>query len=231
MARLELKPETEELKLAKDSGEQKVIRIRKPSFKFNCCVFLFFLFFSFLIIVLAALAETGIVDIPLFSKVFYHPPQPSRLLTISTKELENLENNLNLKIVGDLIYLEISESQLTYLVRQSFAKLPDPPLKDIQLIITNGLIEFFAESTRPFKTDVIFKVKPILKEDAQFDLELIEIRLGNLLLPPFLVNKIFTGFIKVSVDNLNESFNKIGQLKDLKLEEKKLIIISQYKKN
>jgi len=192
----------------------------------TCCGLFFLIAFAFfLVIALAILARTGIVEIPFFSPVFYRLPQPSRQIEIDSQDLAKLaQNSLNVSLVANAISVEITEEQLTFLIRQALTGKEDSFFAESsQALIDKEGIEFYGLLRKPVLADITFKLRPYLAGN-KLEFELVEAKIGALSVPPSLAGWLFDFFFKDGLSGVNQSLAKIGNLESLELEKKKLII-------
>ena len=191
----------------------------------SCCCFpLVFLLILFGILVTAIIAKTGIVEIPFFSSIFYELPQASRLIEIDPADLAG---SLSAKLNQGSVVIEITEQELTYLVRQQLSGKKDSPFAEsVQALINGKTVEFFGLLLKPVAANITLILEPLLI-DHQLVLRPIEVKIGNLALPPSLSQWLFDRFFAARLGEFNKLLLKFGQLEHLELESGKLIITSQ----
>jgi len=222
MARISL----EDKLLARSEFEDFKPQLRRPKrkrrigFKAGCCLFFLIILIFFLLIATAAIAKTGIIEIPVFTRLFYRLPQPSRTIEIS--DLGKFFQPFGVQFLpDDSLAVEFTEEQLTFLLRQYLTGKKDSYFADnAQAVIINQEIEFFGLLIKPISANLTLKLRPKLI-DNNLALDLAGAKIGNLDLPvpvaDWLIDKLFQ-------NKLAEFKQKIKdfQLTDLNLSEGKL---------
>lgn len=208
-------------------GQGKIVkRLGRKRFgvKKFCCLFFVLVLLFFLVATAAVVAKTGLVNIPFFSDVFYRLPRPQRQITIAN-QADFLQKNLNLTLnpSQSTAKLELTEEQLTLLVRQLLSNKNDPYFaSNAQAVIANGQIEFFGLLLRPVSANITIKFKPYLA-DNKLNFELTSLKIGDLTMPVPLADWLAVKFFSNPLSQLSQ---KLAEFKVQQLEvlEGKLIL-------
>jgi hypothetical protein len=165
-----------------------------------------FLIFSFL--TLTALAQTGLVQIPFFSSLFYQLPKPKRVVEINNlSDLAGKSFNLEPSVDQKTAALTITEEELTFLLRQTLASGSDPFFApNIQATISHEEIEFFGLLLRPLSANITLKLIPRVV-DGRLKLLIRQVLIGQFSAPPQIAGWLVKKFLG---DNL--SLDKVGSL-------------------
>lgn len=205
--------------------EPALPKIKKHHFKRNCYVLVLILFVFSLITATAAVAKTGIFEIPVFSSIFYRLPKPSRQIEIENQAMIGGKNlNFSLNTETKKITLELSEEDLTFLLRQALTQKNNPYFApNLQAAILNNEVELYGLLLKPFSANLTLKVKPIFS-DHKLDFELTKIKIGGLPMPAGYGNIIIHRLLAKPLEQLNSAAAKF-QLESLELSEKKAKVI------
>jgi len=202
-------------------------RRKKGSVKKTCCLLFLILIILLAVIVTAVIAKTGIVEIPIFSQLFYQLPQPTRQIEISDST-NSAVLGLNLESASkNLVTVEITEENLTSLFRQELSGKKDSLFaENVQAVITTEGVEFSGLLIKPISVNIILKLKPELV-DHKLDFKLIQAKIGDLSIPPAFANQLVDKFLQDKIEEVNQSLNKVGQIQDVELLNGKLIVSCQ----
>jgi len=215
MARLDFEPDfdfPEEIRPRK-RRYRKRRKSLKRKLKLSCCFLSLFLIFGVFLVGLAALARTGLVQIPVLSEIFYKHPQPIRTIEID----EDAEADFKIKTSDHSQTLEISEENLTYLLKRSLTRGEDPYFSEnIQAVISEEGIEFFGFLLKPFRTNLTMMVRPYASSGRLY-LELLSATAGNLSIPPALADWLTKNLLAGILDELNQEIENLGNLEKVEL--------------
>jgi len=202
-------------------------RRKKGSIKKTCCLFFLILVIFLLLIVTAVIAKAGLVEIPVFSQLFYRLPQPTRQIDTSGSS-SAIVPSLNLESASkNLVTIEITEENLTSLFRQELSGKKDSSFaENVQAVITTEGVEFSGLLIKPISVNIIFKLKPELV-DHKLDFKLIQAKIGDLSIPPAFANQLVDKLLQDKIEEVNQSLNKVGQIQDIELLDGKLIVSGQ----
>ncbi|MBI4280707.1 hypothetical protein HY628_00745 [Candidatus Uhrbacteria bacterium] len=108
----------------------------------------------FAALIALALAKTGLVRVPFFSR-FYEPPRPSRWVTPQEPSLESVINSqLARQRKNEPLTIRLTEETLSAALRQAL-----PPEKGrlghVQVALSDGVMEIFVELPRPEKSSAL----------------------------------------------------------------------------
>jgi len=206
--------------------EPEVIRPRKirkkPSFKKSCFLILVVILLFFLITSVAVLARTGIAEIPFFSAIFYQTPKPTRVIEIEDSgEMAQKSPNITLNLEKGLVNFELTEQDLTFILRQSLTGQKDSYFaQNLQLVITNQQIELFGLLLRPVSANLTLNIKPFLTA-GKLSYAVVGAKIGDLSVPAGLANWVLDKFIKDKDKQIGLNENDF-QFTALELKEGKL---------
>ncbi|OGY48487.1 MAG: hypothetical protein A3J65_01185 [Candidatus Buchananbacteria bacterium RIFCSPHIGHO2_02_FULL_45_11b] len=206
-------------------AEPAAPKVKKHHFKRNCCFLVLLLFIFSLTLAAAAVAKTGIFEIPVFSSVFYRLPKPKREIKIENQASAGGQNlNFSLNTETKKITLELSEEDLTFLLRQALTRANDPYFaQNLQALIFGGEVELSGLLLKPLKVNLTLKLKPLLA-DSRLDFKLTKIIVGSLPIPAEYGNMTVHRLLQKPLEQLNSAMVKF-QLESLELSEKKAQVI------
>lgn len=190
---------------------------RKRFFKLGGCGSCLLIFFAVILIILGGaawlLAQTGLVEVPFFSR-FYHEPEPSRQVGFNGKGIsfedklgEALAEQLlqNKKQLSESIPLEIilTEGELTYLLRQLASGGEQIKFTDSQIAVEPSGAELYTGvhlADKNLSTVITIYFIPQVAH-GKIDLELKKVKLGNLPLPAVLGNLLVDSLLNKQLNN------------------------------
>lgn len=227
------KSEKERLKEELKVEVMKELKRRKWRKKLGCCLLGLICLFLILFLVASALAKTGLIEIPFFSKIFYKYPAPIREVKPSeVKSLEEIfQNKIRNQVKEKLISgretqkvdlkLEFTEQELTAALQEGI-KTGFLPVSKVQAAVTSKEIEIFSQLIEP-KVFLTLRFKPEL-QDNQLIIKITKFKIGNLSIPYFFSNFLIEKYLRDKVSEINEFINRSGKLRELRLEEGKIVI-------
>ena len=183
-----------------------------------------------------AIAKTGVVTIPLFSKIFYQPPTPQRIVTVTPEETNTFEKEITGKfeqqvksqikpgVTGQKIEVnfELTEKDLTAFLKS--AELSSgSPLRNVQASVTPEAIEIFGQLEELNRTFLTVALKPEVSEN-NLKIKITKIRLGTLSLPAVLGNFLVEKFLDNQIKSAEDALAKIGKLENIILSDGKVTI-------
>ncbi|MEK7139388.1 MAG: hypothetical protein AAB817_01685 [Patescibacteria group bacterium] len=162
----------------------KVIHHRPLFGGCGCCSGSLGIFIILGLLVLGVVARTGLVQIPVVSRVVYRQPAPSRIVAPTTTAA------LVPQRTADGRYqVTLTEGDLTATVQQTFATMNESnqlaTFETGQVAINGDTIEIFATFSRPAGGSAMMQLMPIVI-DHQLQFQLEQLRLGALALPRWL---------------------------------------------
>lgn len=197
---------------------------RRGRFKRACCCSGLVVLLLPLIIAVALVAKTGIVSIPLFSRLFYVPPQPSRIVTVNQDAVERIRSGVEVNLAGETTRLTLTEAELTYLARQLVAGGNDPLFSPtVQAVINPGGIELSGLLLRPVRANLAVTLVPVVADGA-LDFRLKTVTLGALSLPPTLAEMLVGETLRSSLAPIGGSLQTLGVLQTVTLKEGTVVI-------
>ncbi|MBU1146598.1 hypothetical protein KKD80_03575 [Patescibacteria group bacterium] len=225
----------QEKKLKDEIREEVISEIKEKKRKklFTCC--LLELLFVILVLggIVTAIAKTGLIDIPVFSKLFYEAPTPDREVSTTPGEEKKFEDILAEKIkqqikvgeksdTGQLnIALNFTEEELTGFLKAAEIN-EDYPFSNSQISISSDGVEIFGQLKEFNQTFLTATLKPeVVGEELKISFT--KISIGNLSLPPAIGNFFINKFLKDQLDSIKELISKNGKLENIELSPGKLI--------
>lgn len=223
----------------KDEIRGEVVREMKTKKRkkfFTCC------FFELLIIILilgglvAAVAKTGVITIPVFSKLFYDKPAPQRIVSISPDETKSFEEKIAEKLeqlkfktpaAGENpeVALEFTEEELTGFIKSVEAD-ENSPFAGSQVSVSPEGVELFGELKDLNRAFLTITLKPEVINN-NFKISFQKIKLGNLSLPASLGNFLVDRLLKDQFDSAEKSIAEFGKLESIELFDGKIIFRGQ----
>src|SRR3989338_2677508 len=193
-------------------------RSKKIGFKKGCCLLFFLIFLFILIVAAAAVIKTGIWEIPVLTKIFYQIPKPPRIVQAND---DFFQKPLNFELNQEENYLSfnLTEQDLTSILRRHLTGENNLIFaSNLQAAISDNQIEIFGLLLKPISANITIVFKPEIF-DQKFDLNLIELKIGNLSLPPVIGEKLINYFF-------GGMLNQVGDLKiaNINLKERQIKI-------
>lgn len=190
---------------------------RKSRFNFlSCfsyqglCFLIFLIFIALIIYLLICLTKTGLVNVPILSKIVYHEPVPIEV--VSPASGFSWENKVDLK--------NLAEGEVTYtLTQEELTALVDDNEKftRAQMAIADLNAELFAE-TKILSRDAFISVKFIPKvKSNQLDFKIVSAQIGDLKLPLLIANFTKTLFL----ESFKQQLSVLNKIKITKVDLKK----------
>ncbi|MCL5794878.1 MAG: hypothetical protein M1338_00760 [Patescibacteria group bacterium] len=207
-------PEIEPLRKVRRRRPRKTFRSK---LKLTCLFLFLFFILAFGFIGLAALAKTGILEVPVLSGVFYQIPRPSHKVEISQEDLAKFKNGLQIINTGGQATLIITEKELTYLLRQFLSSGQDPEFaNNLQATIDNNEIEIFGLMIKSLKINLTMRIKPEVL-DGKLNFKIIEFKAGNLSLPPTIISWLPKRLLSDKLIKLNDNLSQFGRIDKIEL--------------
>ena len=217
------KKDPNELEVAKVSVSP--IKRRKISFKGKLKLAIVVIIVFFILNVTAVVAKTGLINIPIFSSIFYRLPLPTRVILVDDSFKPDPEG---MKVTGSqeegIFNFTLGENELTYILRRALVQKSGKFADNLQLVITPDFLEMSGYQLQPFKANITVKIKPKVVGN-KFSVDLIEYKIGNLTIPPFLSKLTLDKYLNNS-EKL-ESMSSFLQIEGINLEEGKLSLIAK----
>jgi hypothetical protein len=233
-----IKEKDEKEKLKEEIREEVTRDIKKKKHKkfFTCCLLESLLVVLILGSIAAGLAKTGLVEVPVFSKIFNKPPVPQKVVTVTPEEVKNFSTDITKKVEQEVrsalvpgvtdqkveINLEFTEKELTALM-QNLETNGDLPLKNSQISITPEGLEIFGEINEPRKTYLVINLKPEIR-DGDLKIKIQKIKIGTLSLPAIFGNFLVEKLLNAQLDEVRDEIAKVGELKNINLGEGKITL-------
>jgi len=185
----------------------------------NCCLGCLALFLAFVIFVLILLSLSGLVQIPLLSRLLSgNGPDPSRVVALEPVDSKYFENFFKNAAEAHQTQIIVSENNLSYLINDFANKenniliAEDKRTKGSQVALEDGYAELFYKPLSP-RTALTIKIIPT---STGFKTQ--KIKIGKLRVPVFAANFLFSRFLDFS------SMSNSSGVKSIKLEKGKVVI-------
>lgn len=233
---IEEKDEKEKLK--EEIREEVVAGMKKKRHKkfLTCCLLELLFVLLILVLIATAVAKTGLVEIPVFSKIFSKVSSPQRVVTITPEEIKNFDTDITKKLEQEVksaivpgrtdqeveISLEFTEKELTVLL-QTLGSNGNLPLLNPQISITPEGLEIFGEISEPKKMYLTINIKPEIR-DNNLEIKIKKIKIGTLSLPAIFGNFLVERILKTQLDEVRDEISKIGKLENINLEDGKITL-------
>ena len=221
----------EELKQMK--GEViKEISSTKKRHPFRSCFAIFFILIVVLVTSVAwALASTGIVDVPVFSRFAYEKFEPERLVASGVPVEKVVEEQVVSKLatgsVNDAISLSLSESSLTASLRtileDAFRKYINVSFSQVTISPDKGLTFFLPFENSKSGSALLISIKANVK-DGKIELVPEEFKIGSLSVPDSLSALLLRSIIQDQLVNGNKMLESYVQIKDIEYKEGFVIV-------
>ncbi|MBU0707627.1 hypothetical protein KKG41_04615 [Patescibacteria group bacterium] len=182
-------------------------------------------------LLLSFVAYLGIVDIPVFSDLFFRPIQPIRIVEISPDKINTIGLDITQKMV---MYaqrpdseLSIGEEELTALIRKALDSNPELSFRNVQAVVEHEGIELFGEvllGDHPYHFTII--AMPFINQ-GDVDIEIKKANLEHLPISASLVDALLGQMLKKPLDNLNENMINYFNITQLKPQRKNVLLKGQ----
>jgi hypothetical protein len=197
-------------------------QLNRNKLKSGCLMFfviflIVFVFFAFVVVV-----KTGIVEVPVLSKVFYQKPHPTR--TIKIIDLDNYQSEGKILASEDksVIIIEATERDLTASLKSELAAAPNSYFgSDIQIAIFPEEIEFYSSLPAPSKVVITLVIKPEISNE-NFDFKITKTKIGSLKIHPKLVDVVVRWLMNRKTngdfeEKLKTFFNKFANIQNFQM--------------
>ncbi len=223
------KSEKEKMKEEIRAGVMSEMKNKKKNKKIACCSLIFAAVFLFLSLTAVGIAKSGVLEIPVFSKIFTKKSTPERIVNVTPGEAKSFESDIAQKLKAQVepkiepgatgqkvdVTLVFTEKELTAFLR-SLELSENSPLKNSQAVVTPEGIEVFGEVNMPNQTYLTIFFKPEVA-DGGLKITLKKIKLGTLSLPASWGNFLAQKFLSREIQDAEGAIRKIGELKSLSM--------------
>lgn len=213
----------------------KELKKRKRRKTLSCCLLGILFLLLILFLSFTAVAKTGLIEIPFFSKFFYKTPEPQRVVKVQQEGAENLEEIFENKIKSQVeekmvlnqetqkveVELEFVEEELTAALLRGIAT-GSLPLSRAQIAVLPKEVEIFGKLSNP-EVFLTINFQPKI-QNGQIAVKITKFKLGNLSVPVFFLNFFIEKFLKDQMAQINEIVSKGGKLEEIRLEEGRVVI-------
>lgn len=178
--------------------------------------------------VVSLVAKTGMWEIPVFTDVFYEVPAPTReviaegdLDEVLTEELTDLVNERVQEIGGADIDRSLSinleetvlSAALPLLSQDSEGMIGDKA--QVAALEDTGLEVFLPLAKSELNTAVMLDLVPYIDEDSSLQVDVNQLRLGQLKFPTWLVNLVLRRPLSLASWELNREISKYAELESV----------------
>jgi len=159
------------------------------------------------------------------------PEPPASLIPVTTEEVENLEESLEdaytESLAGGEITLEITEAQLTSMVAFELQSQENLSIKDPQVYLRDGEIQFFATVEQPAFAAVTKVVLTLAVDSAgNPDFTFVSAKIGPLSVPDGILEDLETYIDHNFASQINEMANDI-RIDNITIEDGVITIVGQ----
>ncbi|MFA6322587.1 MAG: hypothetical protein WCX71_03875 [Candidatus Buchananbacteria bacterium] len=175
----------------------------------------------------AAVAATGIFNIPVFSRIFYHLPQPARLVDIPLGDFKPSAEGFSVKSSSEegLIVFDLGEREFTYILRQALTSKADSRFApNLQVVITPDWLEFYGLQLKPFKANLTLRIKPQVV-NKMLTYQILECKIGSLHVPAWLAQYYLNRGMGQSQD-ISQKIMQMTRLEKLDLMDGKFSLVA-----
>lgn len=228
----ELEEVKQELKKTKKQLSSEIKRETKKGHPILTC----FLVIIVLVLIVASwlcsvVAQTGLVNIPVFTKVFYQEPEPTHqvLATVPIEESvsDEITSTINQRLQpGSLDFdrgfsISILEGSLTASVQNLLDQAGYFENDTAQVVVSEevGLEVFLPVAESPLNTAMTVELSPYINDQGVIDVEINRLKIGSLNLPIWLVRLILTKPLDLVIWELNKNFVSYIDLSEVLLTE------------
>jgi len=224
-------------KLKEEIRGEVVSEMKKKKHKkfFTCCLLELIIVILILGGITAMVAKTGLVEIPVFSKLFYSAPSPEKIVSTNSAEGKNFEDILGQKLEQQIesgkksetdsqkveVALEFTEEELTGFLKDMEAA-ENYPFSDSQVSISADGIEIFGQLKELNKTFLTVVLKPEVT-DNNLKISFTKIKVGNLSLPDALGNFLVDSLLKDQIKSAQETISQNGKLESIDFSDGKIV--------
>lgn len=233
---LQQKSKEDKMKEEIRAGVMEEMDRKKKKKRVACCSLIAAAVILFLCLLAAGTAKSGIIDVPVFSKIFSKKPSPQRIVEVTPEEVKNFETDITQKLKEQVepkvepgktgqkvdVSLKFTEKELTAFLR-SLELTDDLPLKHAQAVITPDAIEIFGEISAPSQTYLTLSFKPNLIDNS-LQITLKKIKIGTMPLPTAWGNFLAEKFLSPQIQNAQDSIRKVGELESISLAQGELTV-------
>lgn len=202
-------------------------RRKKMSRCFGCCAAIILVILVLASLVSFVLAKTGLVNIPVFTKLFYNTPKPGRAVEVKTSGVPVMES-LNQQLAKQLgsagknnkpifLDLKISEEELSAMLKSAAGQAgQNASAPDFQVAIMPDKLEFFGQIPQISNSFLTLGIMPKVV-GGQLALDLVSVKVGNLALPASAANLLVQDFMSQQLKKINEFLSSQGELESINL--------------
>ena len=186
------------------------------------CVIFLVLFLAVVGGIVWLIASLGTINIPVFTKAAYQPPQPWRTVTAAGEPVEKLVE----KAFGKEVSLNISEASLTASLR-NFLAMPDQNLFDpakSQIAVNDQQVEIFLPLQNSAQQNALRLYLRIEPEAGKLVLKDSQIKFGNLTVPSWLTQFFASRFLPGPAQQLNEALSSYGTVNKIEYHQGSLFL-------
>ena len=186
MTRVDLGNNTSDFEQKKISNPRK----RRDFFScLNCSLGCLGILLILVFLVLVCLAKTGLVEIPLISRIFYAKPEPLRIVNFEGYKTADLVKKLDLTTLTENPQIELSEEELSFLFNE-FLLSQNIKYEKAQAALDLESSEIFLEINSPIKAIVRTDFDVSVPEKNKINIDFFNVKVGNINVPDFIVSDL-----------------------------------------
>jgi hypothetical protein len=232
MSRIEKGSDVKE-ELQQMKGEViKEISSKKQRHSFRSCFVIFFILIICILVVAAwAVASTGVINVPVFSKFAYNKPEPERIVTPGVPLEKVIEEQVISKLatgsVNKPISLSLSESSLTASLRSvlesSADGFIDASFSQATISQDRGLTFFLPLEKSKSGSALSISVKANIK-DGKLELVPEEFKIGSLHVPDSFIALFIQSFLKDQLADANKILGSYVEVQEIEYNDGSVIV-------
>ncbi len=225
----ELKRELENTK--KELSEQIKKDTRRGHPLLTCLIIVLVLILAILGFVGFVVARTGLVEVPVFSLVFYEPPEPARLVTEESLPVEEMLEQTISKILTERLIasggadfdrnlsVDITEAALTATLKQTLEenqRFFTPVGAQVAIIDSTDTFEIFLPlANNEMQSALVASIAPTLDEGGMVEAKITDFYVGQLRIPNWFVNLSLQKPLVLAANELNRTIGRYAVLQKL----------------
>ncbi len=224
MARVE-RPDPTKESLSKKRKTASIFK--KILFPKSCLTRILFFLVLLLGSLVAWLCYLGLIEVPVFTQIFYRPIQPIRKVEAEVGDIgDRVSGRMELS-TGLEGSVALSEGELTALIAQALEANRDLPFRNVQAAIANDSIEFFGEVVTDKRT-YLFSMNVVPEiELGELQLKVVKSKFERLTMPSSMVEYIISDVIGDPWQKFNDALQEYILLNAVELRPQEVIFVGR----
>ena len=237
----EIKEVQNELKKTKKQLSAEIKRETKKGHPILTCLIIIIVF------VLVAggwisstVARTGLVEVPVFTSLFYEQPAPLREVVATVPIEETLSDQIT-ETINDRIAaiggteidrsfsFSFAEEALSATVLGLLSEDGFLENKDAQVVVEKslGIEVFLPVADNPLQTAITAEMNPFIDQEGLVRVDLTKLKIGSLVLPQWLVNLVLSRPLDLITWEFNKNFSAYVDLEQVQVQDGVLIFMGE----